>query len=179
MEWIEKKVVDIANDLSIPSDNMKMLNLDSLSVGAAWITWTRIEAIFFSRFKQVNEQSRDAIKEGALTMCSFHWSRRGWAIISKGSSNLMAKALGNVMLNCLNKCKPEVIEEWKKNGLVESLNACLSKSCETLHFLPTFPEIPEMRVCSRSSCGRPMRKSVTFHCLGDNKTQSTNSTTKS
>ncbi|XP_031091832.1 protein SIEVE ELEMENT OCCLUSION B-like isoform X1 [Ipomoea triloba] len=171
IEWIkrfEARVGAIANDLSIPPDNMKMLNLDSLSV--AWITWARIEAIFVSRSKQVNEQSDDPIKEGALTMCSFHWSRRGWAIISECSSNSMAKALGNVMLNCLNKCKPE---EWKKNGLVKSLNACISKSCETLHFLPTFPEIPKMRVCSQSICGRPMRKSVTFHCLGDKKTQST------
>nr|GMD35178.1 protein SIEVE ELEMENT OCCLUSION B-like [Ipomoea batatas] len=171
IEWIkrfEAKVGAIANDLSIPSDNMKILNLDNSSV--AWITWARIEAIFVSCSKQVNEQSHDPIKEGALTMCSFHWSRRGWAIISECSSNSMAKALGNVMLNCLNKCKPE---EWKKDGLVKSLNACISKSCETLHFLPTFPEIPKMRVCSQSFCGRPMRKSVTFHCLGDDKTQST------
>lgn len=107
----------------------------------------------------------DTIVQGIITMLSFDKTDQGWAVISRGSTE-MAKAKGNTILKSLTQ-----FEQWKQqaeqNGFVAALNANLHDLhtphlCNRLILPRATGTIPKRVVCAE--CFRPMEKFITYRC---------------
>lgn len=134
----------------------------------SWLFWARIDVMFnycLQRGISWERGSSNPILEGLVTMRSFDKSRRGWAMICKGSDRIV-RAFSDVML----KCFEEYDEKWKsevKGGkdFLEALKSRIEQNCETLYFPQPSKGIPEKKICT--VCSRVMRKSFTFSCWGE------------
>ncbi|XP_042517136.1 protein SIEVE ELEMENT OCCLUSION B-like isoform X2 [Macadamia integrifolia] len=138
-----------------------------------WYFWIRLESMIHSKMQLGENIENDPIIKEIMTILIFDSSsEKGWALISKGSE-IMAKAKGDMFLNCFKE-----YDKWKGNvdvkGFIYAINDHL-KQLRTPHhcnrlILPGMEGmIPEMLVCTE--CGRPMEKyvstSVMYSCCNN------------
>ncbi|XP_042480802.1 protein SIEVE ELEMENT OCCLUSION B-like isoform X2 [Macadamia integrifolia] len=90
-----------------------------------WFFWKRLESMWYSKMQQGKIIENDHIMEEIMTMLTFDVSEQGWALISKGSSN-MAKAKGDMILSCFQQ-----YDQWKEvvgeKGFMQAVNDHLQK----------------------------------------------------
>ncbi|KAK6134859.1 hypothetical protein DH2020_031400 [Rehmannia glutinosa] len=149
----------------VEQKNYSNIILDPMKIK---LFWARLESIRQSRVQiGVLPESDEIIKE-VFKMLSFGCSKRGWAIISKGSKE-MAKGMGDIMLKALSE-----YDQWKGNvelkGFVNALEEYMgtigtSYFCNKFIVPKTKNGLPEKMDCFE--CRREMRMSVRFTCCGD------------
>ncbi|XP_031104667.1 protein SIEVE ELEMENT OCCLUSION B-like isoform X2 [Ipomoea triloba] len=147
------------------ADSWNNIFIDS---SLSWLFWARINVMFdycLKRGINWDKESGNPVLEGLVTMRSFDKSRRGWAMICKGSDKI-TRAFSDVML----KCFEEYDDKWKREvkggkDFHEALKARVEQNCETLYFPQASEGIPEKKICL--VCRRVMRKSFTFSCWGE------------
>nr|GMC70540.1 protein SIEVE ELEMENT OCCLUSION B-like [Ipomoea batatas]GME05736.1 protein SIEVE ELEMENT OCCLUSION B-like [Ipomoea batatas] len=147
------------------ADSWNNIFIDS---SLSWLFWARINVMFdycLKRGINWDKDSGNPVLEGLVTMRSFDKSRRGWAMICKGSDKI-TRAFSDVML----KCFEEYDDKWKRDvkggkDFHEALKARVEQNCETLYFPQASEGIPEKKICI--VCRRVMRKSFTFSCWGE------------
>jgi hypothetical protein len=136
-----------------------------------WFFWARLERMWYSKAQHEKSVENDTIMQEVTTMLSFDGSGEGWAVISKGSTE-MARANGDTILSALNE-----FNVWNEKvgeiGFVPALNHYLSDyrrynphHCYRL-ILPETGSIPERLICAE--CGRAMEKEklVMYRCCTD------------
>ncbi|KAI3504563.1 hypothetical protein L1887_26137 [Cichorium endivia] len=135
---------------------------------SVWYFWTRLESMLYSRTQYGKSIENDAILKEVLTMMGFDGSDQGWALISRGSTE-MARANAETALTTLTE-----FEKWEgsvqANGFVVALKGHLESNqtphhCNRLILPGISGEIPDVVVCSE--CGRQMEKFYMFRCCTD------------
>ncbi|WOL12795.1 hypothetical protein Cni_G21563 [Canna indica] len=134
-----------------------------------WFFWVRLESMWYSKMQHGRTIENDPIMQEVMTMLSFDGSDEGWAIVSRGSLD-MVKAHGKKIVDCLNG-----FEQWKetvaqpedfvpalKNALVPYHTA---EHCTRLILPGDSGRIKEQVVCAE--CKRPMDKFVLYRCCND------------
>ncbi|XP_057542530.1 protein SIEVE ELEMENT OCCLUSION B-like isoform X1 [Amaranthus tricolor] len=133
-----------------------------------WYFWVRLESMWHSKMQHGKTVENDSIMQEIVTLMSFDASDEGWALISRGSTE-MTKAKGETFLTCLND-----FEEWKNDvpekGFVQAIIDYLKKiqtphHCNRLILPGTTGGIPEKVVCAE--CGRTMEKFIMYRCCSD------------
>lgn len=133
-----------------------------------WYFWVRLESMWHSKMQHGKTVENDSIMQEIVTMMSFDASDEGWALISRGSTE-MTKAKGETLLTCLND-----FEEWKNDvpekGFVQAIIDYLKKiqtphHCNRLILPGTTGGIPEKVVCAE--CGHTMEKFIMYRCCND------------
>ncbi|XP_058195108.1 protein SIEVE ELEMENT OCCLUSION B-like [Rhododendron vialii] len=133
-----------------------------------WFFWVRLESMWHSKTQHGKSVENDTIVQEIMTMLSFDGSDQGWALISRGSTE-MAKAKGDTILTSLTR-----FDQWKQRaeqeGFVPALNANLHDlhtphHCNRLILPGANGAIPERVVCAE--CGRPMEKFIMYRCCTD------------
>lgn len=132
-----------------------------------WFFWVRLESMWFSKMQHGRTVENDNIMLEVVTMLSFDGGEEGWALISRGSTD-MVKASGNKLVSCLNS-----FETWKENvekeGFVTALQTALQpyhtqEHCTRL-ILRTTNNIQENVVCA--VCKRTMERYILYRCCND------------
>ncbi|XP_043704887.1 protein SIEVE ELEMENT OCCLUSION B-like [Telopea speciosissima] len=153
--------------------NINIITTEKLShcwpdLTSIWFFWIRLESMWHSKMQHGKTIDNDRIMQGIMTMLTFDGSEQGWALISKGSAN-MVKAKGEMMLNCFQK-----YDAWKENvdskGFIQALDDHLQQlhtphHCSRLILPGSVGRIPEVVVCTE--CGRPMEKFLMYSCCTD------------
>ncbi|KAF5940034.1 hypothetical protein HYC85_021201 [Camellia sinensis] len=133
-----------------------------------WFFWVRLESMWHSKMQHGKTIENDPIRNEIMTILSFDGSDKGWAVISRGKSE-MAKAKGDSILKRLAQ-----FDQWKDHigevGFVNALNDNLNKlltpqHCNHLIFSCTAKNIPETVVCA--TCKRHMEKFTMYRCCRD------------
>lgn len=133
-----------------------------------WFFWVRLESMWHSKVQSGRKVEDDPIMQEIMTMLSFDGSEQGWAVISKGQTE-MAKAKGDTIQTSL-----ENFEAWEERVPEIGFLPALLENLEVLHtphhcnrlILPeTTEKIPERVVCAE--CGRPMEKFFMYRCCTD------------
>ena len=130
--------------------------------------WARLESMWYSKEQHGKSVENDAIMQEIMTMLSFDRSDQGWAVISKGSAELV-RAKGDTIL-------PALIgfDAWKEKvgeiGFVLALNQHLSANRTPHHCTPLIQSgtpgiIPKRVICAE--CGLPMEKILVYSCCTD------------
>ncbi|KAH9625106.1 hypothetical protein KSS87_005812 [Heliosperma pusillum] len=136
-------------------------------VTLVWYFWVRLESMWHSKMQHGKMVEKDPIMQEIVTMMSFDASEQGWAVISLGPD--MAKAKGEMILNCLNE-----FNVWKADigvkGFVQAINDHLLRlqtphHCNRLILPGTTGSIPDQVVCAE--CGRAMEKFIMYRCCTD------------
>ncbi|XP_076957915.1 protein SIEVE ELEMENT OCCLUSION B-like [Bidens hawaiensis] len=150
---------------AISADKLSHTWPDPTSV---WYFWTRLESMLYSKIHQGKNFESDPIMKEVMTMMSFDGSDKGWALICKGSSEIV-RANSELALTSLTE-----YEKWERdvqeNGFVPALNTYLSllhtpQHCNRLILPGISGGIPEVVVCSE--CGRTMEKFLMYRCCTD------------
>ncbi|KMT07600.1 hypothetical protein BVRB_6g147300 isoform B [Beta vulgaris subsp. vulgaris] len=137
-------------------------------VTLVWYFWVRLESMWHSKMQHRMTVENDRIMQEIVTMMSFDASDQGWALISRGSTE-MTKAKGDTLLTCLMN-----FSEWKEDvplkGFVQAITDYLQKlqtphHCNRLILPGTTGSIPEKVVCAE--CGRTMDKFIMYRCCND------------
>ncbi|KAL5717881.1 hypothetical protein ACHQM5_010837 [Ranunculus cassubicifolius] len=140
----------------------------SLELTAIWFFWTRVESMYYSKMQLGKTFATDIIMKEVMTMLSLNSSEDGWALFSKGSSE-MVMAKGDQILNILSE-----LEKWKEHvgskGFVPTLAAQVHpqntvEHCVRLLLSQTVNQIPDKVVCAE--CGNTMEKLTMFRCCTD------------
>ncbi|XP_059657802.1 protein SIEVE ELEMENT OCCLUSION B-like [Cornus florida] len=144
-------------------------NLGHIPEDFIWFFWERLQSMWHSKSKSAKH---DSIMQEISTMISFHGSEQGWALISKGTSD-MAKGKGDIMLKSLTH-----YDLWKESvpsvGFVPALNHHLLHSglytdmhhCNRIILPESAASLPaERAVCAE--CGRPMDTYIMYSCCSD------------
>ncbi|KAL5717884.1 hypothetical protein ACHQM5_010840 [Ranunculus cassubicifolius] len=130
-----------------------------------WFFWTRVESMYYSKMQLGKTFATDIIMKEVMTMLSLNSSEDGWALFSKGSSE-MVMAKGDQILNSLSE-----LEKWKEHvgsqGFVPALAAQVHpqntvEHCVRLLLSQTVNQIPDKVVCAE--CGDTMEKLTMFRC---------------
>ncbi|XP_074576161.1 protein SIEVE ELEMENT OCCLUSION B-like [Curcuma longa] len=133
-----------------------------------WFFWVRLESMWHSKMQLGRTIDNDPIMKEVVTMLSFDGNDEGWALLSRGSLE-MVEADGGKMADCLGQ-----FDKWKSDVEVEGLVPALRRALEPLRtvehctrlILPSDSvEIKEQVVCAE--CGRPMDKFVLYRCCND------------
>ncbi|XP_042413443.1 protein SIEVE ELEMENT OCCLUSION B-like [Zingiber officinale] len=133
-----------------------------------WFFWVRLESMWHSKMQLGRTIDNDPIMKEVMTMLSFDGSDEGWALLSRGSQE-MVEAYGGRMVDCLGQ-----FDNWKSDVEAEGLVPALRKALEPFHtaehctrlILPgDSVGIKEQVVCAE--CGRPMDKFVLYRCCND------------
>ncbi|CAL5349784.1 unnamed protein product [Camellia sinensis] len=133
-----------------------------------WFFWVRLESMWHSKMQHGKTIENDPIMNKIMTNLIFDGSDKGWAVISRGKSE-MAKAKGDTILKSLAQ-----FDQWKDHigevGFVNALNDNLNKlltpqHCDHLIFSCTAENIPETVVCA--TCKRHMEKFTMYRCCRD------------
>lgn len=133
-----------------------------------WFFWARLESMWYSKVQLGRTIENDAIMQEVMTMLTFDSSDEGWALISKGSTE-MVKAQGKKMVDCLSS-----FHIWKENVEHEGFIAALAGALEPYHthehctrlILPgTTGKIQENVICAE--CKRPMEMYILYRCCTD------------
>ncbi|KAE8023575.1 hypothetical protein FH972_009253 [Carpinus fangiana] len=133
-----------------------------------WFFWARLESMWYSKEKHGKSVENDTIMQEIMAMLSFDRSDQGWAVISKGSAELV-RAKGDTIL-------PALIgfDSWKEKvgeiGFVPALNQHLSANRTPHHCTPLIQSwtpgiIPKRMICAE--CGLPMEKILVYSCCTD------------
>ncbi|XP_058093670.1 protein SIEVE ELEMENT OCCLUSION B-like [Magnolia sinica] len=133
-----------------------------------WLFWNRLESMWHSMMQHGRTIEKDNIMQEVMTMLTYDGNDHGWAVISKGSTE-MVKSHGKTILECLNK-----IGTWKEKINLEGFNSALknelalyhtTKHCVSLQLPWTIGKIIEKVVCAE--CKRPMEKYILYRCCTD------------
>ncbi|KAF2294931.1 hypothetical protein GH714_027100 [Hevea brasiliensis] len=136
----------------------------------SWLFWTRLERIFCLGIGDSKNAKENNTMKDVKTLLSFKGSYMRWAAFTQsGSSNKMAKAAGEVVLEVLSK----INEWWKADTNVDSFVLALNEKIEELlkdqkhhcyHIvLPTVAKVAdEMMICE--ICDRKMVKYLMYRC---------------
>ncbi|XP_058102048.1 protein SIEVE ELEMENT OCCLUSION B-like [Magnolia sinica] len=133
-----------------------------------WFFWTRLESMWYSKMQHGRTIENDPIVQEVMTMLTFDSSDQGWAVISKGSFE-MVKAHGNKIIDCLVQ-----FDTWKANieldGFIPALTNALVpfhtvEHCTHLILPGNTGQIQEKVVCAE--CKRPMEKFLLYRCCTD------------
>ncbi|CAL9165348.1 unnamed protein product [Musa hybrid cultivar] len=133
-----------------------------------WFFWTRLESMWYSKMHHGKTIENDPIVQEVLTMLSFDGSDDGWAVVSRGSVE-MVKAQGKMINNCL-----ETFDKWKvrveEEGFIPALTNALQpfhtpEHCTRLILPGDTGRITEQVVCAE--CKRPMEKFVLYRCCNE------------
>lgn len=151
--------------VTISAENISTTWPDPTSV---WYFWTRLESMLYSRTHHGKMIENDSILKEVLTLMGYDGSEQGWALISKGSTE-MARASGEMALTTLTE-----FEKWEGSVQVNGFVGALKGHLESLHtphhcnrlILPGISGgIPEVVVCSE--CGKKMERFFMFRCCTD------------
>lgn len=191
MEWIQKftaKLHTTAQEAGVPlemlyvgksnlKEKIRKINNTIVAQGLShvlpdvtlvWYFWVRLESMWHSKIQHGRTVENDPIMQEIVTMMSFDASDPGWALISRGSTE-MTKAKGEILLTCLND-----FSEWKddvpQKGFVRAITDYLLKiqtphHCNRLILPGTTGRIPDKVVCAE--CGRIMEKFIMYRCCND------------
>ncbi|RWR97002.1 protein SIEVE ELEMENT OCCLUSION B [Cinnamomum micranthum f. kanehirae] len=133
-----------------------------------WFFWARLESMWYSKVQLGRTIENDAIMQEVMTMLTFDSSDEGWALISKGSTE-MVKDHGKKMVDCLSS-----FDNWKENvehdGFIAALAGALvpyhtDEHCTRLILPGTTGVIQEKVICAE--CRRPMEKYILYRCCLD------------
>ncbi|OVA17625.1 Sieve element occlusion [Macleaya cordata] len=133
-----------------------------------WFFWVRLESMWYSKMQLGKTVENDSIMQEIMSMMSFDGSDQGWALFSRGTSE-MAKGKGETILTSLTQ-----FDAWKgdveQKGFINALKDHLLQihpphHCNRLILPGTAGRIPEMVVCAE--CGRPMEKFIMYRCCTD------------
>ncbi|KNA21516.1 hypothetical protein SOVF_042430 [Spinacia oleracea] len=137
-------------------------------VTLVWYFWVRLQSMWHSKMQHGRTVENDPIMQEIVTMMSFDAGEQGWAMISRGSTE-MTKAKGETLLTCL-----EDFDEWKEDvkvkGFVQAIIDYLQKlhtphHCNRLILPGTTGSIPDKVFCAE--CGRTMEKFIMYRCCTD------------
>ncbi|KAF8378190.1 hypothetical protein HHK36_029527 [Tetracentron sinense] len=130
--------------------------------------WVRLESIWYSKMQRGKTVKNDEAMKEIETMLAFNSSDQGWAVIFKGSKD-MIKANGKTLLDCFKTFNwgevkagtigflPAIEEYIKKNHTAHH--------CNSLSFSVPPWRIPEMMACAECVC--PMVKCTMYQCCTD------------
>ncbi|XP_058092436.1 protein SIEVE ELEMENT OCCLUSION B-like [Magnolia sinica] len=133
-----------------------------------WFFWSRLESMWHSKMLHGRTIENDNIMQEVMMMLTYDGSDHGWAVISKGSTEIV-KSHGKTILDCLTQ-----IDTWKANieleGFIPALTNALipyhtPEHCVRLILPGTTGKIPEKVVCAE--CKRPMEKYILYRCCTD------------
>ncbi|RWW13681.1 hypothetical protein GW17_00022583 [Ensete ventricosum] len=133
-----------------------------------WFFWSRLESMWYSKMHHGKTIENDPIVQEVMTMLSFDGSDDGWAVVSRGSVE-MVKAQGKKINDCL-----EQFDKWKVRVEEEGFITALANALQPFHteehctrlILPgDTGRITEQVVCAE--CKRPMEKFVLYRCCND------------
>ncbi|XP_065006599.1 protein SIEVE ELEMENT OCCLUSION B-like isoform X1 [Musa acuminata AAA Group] len=133
-----------------------------------WFFWVRLESMWYSKMQHGRTIENDPIMLEVMTMLSFDGSDEGWAIVSRGSME-MVKAHGKMIVDCLSQ-----FDSWKgkveEEGFVPALTEALlplhtHEHCTRLILPGDTGRIKEEVVCAE--CKRPMEKFVLYRCCNN------------
>lgn len=133
-----------------------------------WFFWVRLESMLHSKMQHGRNIENDAIMQEVMTMMSFDGSDEGWALISRGSTD-MVKSPGKKLVECLSN-----FATWKENveheGFISALITALQpyhtvEHCTRLILPGTTGKIQENVICAE--CRRPMEKYILYRCCND------------
>ncbi|KAI3981745.1 hypothetical protein MKX01_027730 [Papaver californicum] len=152
-----KKIIDI-----IMKERLSHCWQDPMSI---WFFWDRLESMWYSKLQHTRTIDNDPVLREITTMLTFDGSNDGWAILTKGSGE-MVKAHGSKMLEVLAK-----FNEWKikveQHGFIQAIVRALDSypshghcSCLVLPGM-TPGKIHEL---SCTECGRPMELYTLYQC---------------
>ncbi|XP_072978771.1 protein SIEVE ELEMENT OCCLUSION B [Typha angustifolia] len=133
-----------------------------------WFFWVRLESMWHSKMQHEKSVEEDVIMQEVMSMLSFDGSDEGWALISKGSVDII-KSHGRKLLECLTK-----FDTWKDEvdtqGFIPALEMALKpydthEHCTRLILPSETGRIREKVVCA--DCKRPMDKFILYRCCND------------
>jgi len=133
-----------------------------------WFFWVRLESMWYSKMQHGKTIENDPIMQEVMTMLSFDGSDEGWAVISRGSLE-MVKAHGKKLVDCLLQ-----FDAWKANveqdGFIPALTNALvpyhtHEHCTRLILPGDTGSIKEQVVCAE--CKKPMEKFILYRCCND------------
>ncbi|ONK77637.1 uncharacterized protein A4U43_C02F8890 [Asparagus officinalis] len=133
-----------------------------------WFFWVRLESMLHSKMQHGKSIENDPIMQEVMTMLSFDGSDEGWAVISRGSVE-MVKAHGKKIVDCLLQ-----FDTWREyvqqDGFVPALTNALvpfhtHEHCTRLILPGETGNIKEQVVCAE--CKKPMEKFVLYRCCND------------
>ncbi|XP_039133082.1 protein SIEVE ELEMENT OCCLUSION B-like [Dioscorea cayenensis subsp. rotundata] len=133
-----------------------------------WFFWIRLESMWYSKMQHGRTVEDDHIMQEVMQMLSFDSSEEGWAIISRGSVEVL-KSQGKKLLDCLMK-----YDSWKGNveqvGFIPALEIALlpyqtHEHCSKLILPGDTGMIGEKVACAE--CKKPMEKYVLYRCCTD------------
>ncbi|XP_021746785.1 protein SIEVE ELEMENT OCCLUSION B-like [Chenopodium quinoa] len=191
LEWIQKFTAKLHNTAQAAQISLEMLyvgksnlkekirkiNDEITSQGLShvlpdvtlvWYFWVRLESMWHSKVQQGKTVQDDPIMQEIVTMMSFDAGDQGWALISRGATE-MTKAKGETIMMCLDK-----FEEWKEDvpvkGFVQAITDYLQRNqtphhCNRLILPGTTGSVPDKVVCAE--CGRAMEKFIMYRCCTD------------
>ncbi|XP_008786702.1 protein SIEVE ELEMENT OCCLUSION B-like [Phoenix dactylifera] len=133
-----------------------------------WFFWVRLESMWHSKMQHGKTIENDPIMQEVMTMLTFDGSDEGWALISRGSVE-MVKAQGKKLIDCLSE-----FDNWKatveQEGFIQAMtNALLpyhtTEHCTRLILPGDTAPITEKVACNE--CKRPMEKFTLYSCCND------------
>ncbi|KAK1289203.1 hypothetical protein QJS10_CPB18g00534 [Acorus calamus] len=133
-----------------------------------WFFWVRLESMLHSKMQAGRNIDNDPIMQEVMQMMSFDGSEEGWAVVSRGSTEIV-KAPGRKIVDCLGK-----FEEWKggveRDGFVPALTAALvpyetHEHCTRLILPGDTGRIQDNVICAE--CRKPMEKYILYRCCTD------------
>ncbi|XP_068666741.1 protein SIEVE ELEMENT OCCLUSION B-like [Aristolochia californica] len=133
-----------------------------------WFFWVRLESMWHSKMQHGRTIENDPIMQEVMRMLSFDGSDEGWALISRGSTEIV-KSHGKKIVDCLTD-----YDTWKESveqeGFLLALENALRpyqthEHCTRLILPGNTGTIQEKVVCAE--CKRPMEQYILYRCCTD------------
>ncbi|EHA8589145.1 protein SIEVE ELEMENT OCCLUSION C [Cocos nucifera] len=131
------------------------------------IFWLRLESILSSKLRLGNTDKSDFILREVKSLLSFESSKKGWLLISKGSSTEILKLYGNKVLELLS-----LFQVWghkvRKWGFMGAIRKALDPpsvidQCNYYSITPYTEDLNEnIALCKKCKC--PMEKNFMYQC---------------
>ncbi|XP_073100053.1 protein SIEVE ELEMENT OCCLUSION C [Elaeis guineensis] len=131
------------------------------------IFWLRLESILSSKLRLGNTDKSDFIMNEVKSLLSFESSKKGWLLISKGSSTEILKLYGNKVLELLS-----LFQVWghkvRKWGFMGAIRKALDPPsvidhCNYYSITPYTEDLNEkISLCKKCKC--PMEKNFMYQC---------------
>ncbi|XVE67808.1 hypothetical protein DITRI_Ditri09bG0018300 [Diplodiscus trichospermus] len=127
------------------------------SMTAVWYFWTRIESMWLSKHQLGKAGENDPITPEIMALLSYDGSEAGWALLSKGSTEL-TRAKGSAFLACLSDYSLWA-EDANTKRLVLAIHDYFLQhpvphDCNRIVLPGTDSRLPERVICSECGCIR-------------------------
>ncbi|GLU06114.1 hypothetical protein SLE2022_231720 [Rubroshorea leprosula] len=153
------------NNTTIVTEKLSHVFAD---VSLIWFFWVRLESMWHSKMQRGMTVENDPMMQEIMTILSFDGSDQGWAMICRGSAEMM-RAKGDTLVKSLNE-----FNQWKEavnqKGFVRALSDYLHElhtphHCNRLILPAISGSIPERVVCA--DCGLDMERIFMYRCCTD------------